>query len=243
MIAVVGAGGPTGLECTQKLLRDGKAVRAIVRDVEKYAGKFGQAAVVEGDVTDEESLKDAFAGCSGVVFAASASTYCGSGGPYEVDYLGVENTARAAAAAGVGRVVLVSSRLVNPENRFHPIRAILNNIRYSLMDYKFEGEEALRESGQEYTIVRPGGLVGGEKEPAEKSTPGTEHIEATGPEGDVGSSHSIHRTDVADVVCAALFSPAAKGKTIEITSRARTDEDPSYADHLRNIFKDIPMDE
>jgi len=243
MIAVVGAGGATGLECVRGFQSSGTKVRAVVRNVEKYAGKFDKAEVVQGDVTDEASLKEAFTGCAGVVFAASASSYRGAGGPFEVDYVGVEKTARAAAAAGVGRVVLVSSRLVNPSNRFHPIRVILNNIKYSLMDYKFQGEEALRKSGQEYAIVRPGGLTGGEGGQRGSTTPsGTEYILAAGPEGDLGSARSIHRTDVAAVVCEALRSAEAKNKTIEIVARPRAEGDPSFEDRVKEIFKSIPTD-
>jgi uncharacterized protein YbjT (DUF2867 family) len=240
MIAVIGAGGPTGVECVQKLLAEGKQVRAVVRNVEKYTGKFGKAEAVQGDVTDEESLQKAFANCVGVVFAASASTYRGAGGAYEVDFMGAEKTARAAASAGVGRVVLVSSRLVNPSNRFHPIRMLLNNVKYSLMDYKFMGEESLRKSGQEYTIVRPGGLTGGEGGRAAATPPGTDFILAAGPEGDLGKARSINRSDVASVVCEALRSPDAKNKTIEVVSRTRTEGDPSFDDHLKEIFKTIP---
>jgi uncharacterized protein YbjT (DUF2867 family) len=43
--------------------------------------------------------------------------------------------------------------------RFHPVRVLLNNIRWSLMDHKYAGEEALRNSGVSYTVVRPGGLT------------------------------------------------------------------------------------
>eukprot|EP00775_Hariotina_reticulata_P007587 gene7587-7792_t len=43
--------------------------------------------------------------------------------------------------------------------RFHPIRIILNNIRWSLMDHKFAGEQLLRHSGLQYTVVRPAGLT------------------------------------------------------------------------------------
>jgi hypothetical protein len=39
----------------------------------------------------------------------------------------------------VGRVVVVSSMLTDPANRWHPVRILLNNIRYSLMDYKYKG--------------------------------------------------------------------------------------------------------
>jgi hypothetical protein len=44
-------------------------------------------------------------------------------------------------------------------HRWHPIRILLNNIRYSLMDEKYLGEQALRASGVPYTVVRPGGLT------------------------------------------------------------------------------------
>jgi uncharacterized protein YbjT (DUF2867 family) len=244
MIAVIGAGGATGLECVRKLVASGQAVRAVVRSIAKYDGKFEKAEVVQGDVTDVESLTKAFSGCKTVVFAASASAYRGAGGPYEVDYLGVQKTVEAAKAAGVEKLVLISSRLVNPKKRFHPIRIILNNIKYSLMDYKFMGEEFLRGCGLEYTIVRPGGLQGGEGGTGMKprADPGTEYILAAGPEGDVGKATSIHRTDVASVVAEAVNSPEAKGKTIEIVARPREDSDPAFDDHLKAIFKSIPLD-
>lgn len=54
---------------------------------------------------------------------------------------GVGNAAAAAKAAGAARMVLVSSMLVHPDNRWHPIRILLNNIRYSLMDKKFAGAQ------------------------------------------------------------------------------------------------------
>ena len=53
---------------------------------------------------------------------------------------GIKSVAQAAAANQ--RVVLVSSALVTPKNRFSPIRIILNNIRWSLMDNKFKGAVA-----------------------------------------------------------------------------------------------------
>jgi len=240
MIAVLGAGGTTGLECVRKLLANGSPVRAVVRSVEKYAGCFGGAEVVSGDVTDQASLVNAFAGCQGVVFAASASTFWD--GPRETDYLGVEKTAKAAETAGVGRVVLVSSRLVDPANRFNPIRIVLNNVKYSLMDYKFRGEEVLRNSGQEYCIVRPGGLVGGDGQRQADAPPGTQHIVAVAAEGDVGKPSSIHRADVAAVVVEALSSPEARNKTVELVARPRRSKDPAFEDRVRSLFAAIPAD-
>lgn len=46
-------------------------------------------------------------------------------------------------------------------HRFHPVRVLLNNIRWSLMDNKFAGEQKLKQSGLPFTIIRPGGLANG----------------------------------------------------------------------------------
>ena len=46
MIAVVGAGGPTGFEVLKALAAQGRSARAVVRSPEKYAGKFGHAEVL-----------------------------------------------------------------------------------------------------------------------------------------------------------------------------------------------------
>lgn len=43
------------------------------------------------------------------------------------------------AARQGAHVVLVTSMLVTPKNRWNPIRLLLNNIRYGLMDSKFKG--------------------------------------------------------------------------------------------------------
>jgi hypothetical protein len=138
-------------------------VRAVVRDPAKYAEKFPSDArleVVKGDVTDAPSLAAALAGAKGVIFAASGVGYWSA---KDVDYQGVVNTAAAAKAAGADRVVLVSSMLTHPSNRWHPVRILLNNIRYSLMDFKFKSEEALKDSGVSWAVVRPGGLTTGER--------------------------------------------------------------------------------
>jgi hypothetical protein len=48
---------------------------------------------------------------------------------------GVKNVAQIAKERGQ-HVVMVSSALVTPKNRFNPIRLLLNNIRWGLMDAK-----------------------------------------------------------------------------------------------------------
>jgi uncharacterized protein YbjT (DUF2867 family) len=83
---VLGAGGPTGLQCVKKLAsQPDTVVRAVVRDPAKYKDVFEQSdklQVVKGDVTDKASLKEALKDASGVIFAASGQTYWS---PSEVD--------------------------------------------------------------------------------------------------------------------------------------------------------------
>lgn len=90
---VIGAGGPTGLECVKRLLQaTDQPVRAVVRDVAKYAGKFpedsgGRLQVVQGDVEKPESLGPALENADGVIFAASGRGYW-SAAPVDRDVSG-----------------------------------------------------------------------------------------------------------------------------------------------------------
>jgi hypothetical protein len=123
-VAVIGAGGPTGRLCVQEAVDRGMSVRAIVRDPTKHGGWPPSVTVVAGDVTQPASLTAALNGARSVVFAAAAAKFFDAD---SVDHLGVQAAAAASRDLGVGHFVLVSSRLVDPKNRWHPIRLLLNN--------------------------------------------------------------------------------------------------------------------
>jgi len=115
-----------------------------VRDPSKYpAGTWpAGVAVVPGDVTDPASLLPALDGADAAIFAASA----GKGVlPATVDEAGVANLA--SKAAGLGRVVLISSALVDPKNGWHPIRLLLNNMRPGKVSEERESRDTAREDG------------------------------------------------------------------------------------------------
>ena len=234
IVAVLGAGGGVGRLIVDQLTSEGVfEVRAVVRSLEKYRSAFSGCEVVAGDVTDQGSLETALAGVDTVIFAASGSTYFS---PQHVDYQGVVNTLNASKSKSVKHLIVITSRLVNPSCRFHPIRVILNNIRYSLMDNKYLGEQAAQASTIPFTIIRPGGLFGGEGQRGEEKPSGVNYIEAVGPEGTGLQGTSIHRADVASVVISAIGKQTAYGKTVEITGRERTDEDPAFEERLKQIF-------
>lgn len=203
-----------------------------MRDPSKHADKFPQSdrlEVVAGDATDRASLDAALAGARGVIFAASGSGYW-SADP--VDHRGVVNTAAAAkAAGGVERVVLVSSMLTDPANRWHPVRILLNNIRYGLMDAKFKGEEALKASGVAWTVVRPGGLKNG---PA-----GQVELKADRDVKKEVGMGSIARADVAAICVEALTNADAAGHKFSVYSPKNAPalaEGADYAAHVRALF-------
>eukprot|EP00873_Tetraselmis_striata_P015836 jgi/Tetstr1/436100/TSEL_024948.t1 len=100
-----------------------------------------------------------------------------------------------------------------------------------ILNYKYEGECALRASRLSYTIVRPTGLVQGAEE-------------AAGPclalefgQGDTVSGR-VSRAEVAQVAAAALALPAAVGKTFEVRRCEAADaKDRTLArDDLQRLF-------
>lgn len=206
------------------MLQNGQKVRAVVRSPEKYADKFPKnprLTVAKGDVTDPASVEEVIQGAQGAIFAASAATFWA---PAAVDFQGVKNVAQAVAQDQ--RVVLVSSALVTPKNRFNPIRIILNNIKWCLMDYKFKGECALRESGKSFTIVRPGQLT---------NKAAGQHKLVTG-QGDNMKPGAVARADVAAVCVAALTTKAADKITFELSTNK---SEAAPAGQTSEIFDDL----
>lgn len=112
---VTGATGMVGAALTRRLVDEGARVRLLVRD-DARLGLIGRAAGqterVRGDVTAPESLLPAMADVTHVVHAAAA---LGTGRPSDRDLLlavnvaGTAAVADAALAAGVARLVHVSS--------------------------------------------------------------------------------------------------------------------------------------
>jgi uncharacterized protein YbjT (DUF2867 family) len=234
-VAVIGAGGGVGHACLKLLLKLGVRVRAVVRDPAKYQYRFfGRAEVVPGDVRDQQALEKALQGCAAVIYAASSKDFWGA---EDVDHRGVERTAAAALACGCLRIVLVSSMYVNKEKyRFKPLRVMLNHVRWGMMDAKFRGEEALRASGIDYCIVRPGGLDHG-------NIPGTaDHVCVLPKDSESvpAGSRSVWRADVAAVCVAAVSDPSSSRTTVEVVARARTGADPPFS--KRQLFAGIEPD-
>jgi uncharacterized protein YbjT (DUF2867 family) len=203
VVLIAGATGGTGQEVVDRALLQGLHVRALVRDEAKARMLFGdRVQYVTGDVREPRSLKKAVKGVDEVICALGSSVQRDpENSPERVDYAGVKALAEAAKAAGVSQFILVSSMgVTHPE---HQLNAMLDNI----LEWKLKGEEAVRATGINYTIVRPGALT---NEPGGQR--GIRIMQGDPREGE----GSISRSDLADVLVSAIGRQDLFGKTFEI---------------------------
>jgi len=211
LLAVSGASGKTGWRVVQEALRQGLAVRALVRPDSQLPPGLEGAEVVRLKLGDTEALHRALEGCDALVIATGARPSIDLSGPLQVDALGVRQQIAACKAVGLERVVLVSSLCAGRWR--HPL-----NLFGLILVWKRVGERWLEQSGLRWTVIRPGGLNEREE--------GLEREGVVFSGADEQESNSIPRRLVARVCLEALHSPAAEGRIIEITSSPQQPPQP-----------------
>jgi len=188
-LTVLGAAGATGIPLVEHALAAGHQVTALARSPDKLTITNPSLLVVQGDATDRAALSQAMKGASAVI------SVLGARGPV------IAEAARAIVAVatqqGPQRVVMLSSFAVE-RDRLTPITRLVTRMAMSSqIKDKAAGEEALRASGLDWTIVYPTKLTNGPKtEP--RVVPETRKV---------GLSQQISRADVA----AFLLQTAADG--------------------------------
>ncbi len=200
---VVGATGGTGQWIVRELVERGIPVVALVRNLEKGQQLLPAAAhLVVGDVLQPDSLAVAIADCDVILCATGAAPGFDPTAPYKVDYEGTKNLVDLAQTKGINHFVLVSSLCAS--QLFHPL-----NLFWLILVWKKQAEEYLRQSGVNYTIVRPGGL---------KDEDNTNPVLMAS--ADSLFDGSIPRQKVAKVCVEALLQPAARNKIVEVIAKA-----------------------
>ncbi len=143
MFAIIGATGRTGRQAAETLRSWGLPVRAVVRSPEKAADLAARGAeVVVADLDDEAALTEALTGATGLYFL-TAPPWTAADPVAEAAERG-ERVVRAAKAAGVGHVVLLSSVGAQHPAGTGPIAGL------------YVVEQALRASGLPSTFLRAG---------------------------------------------------------------------------------------
>ncbi len=203
-LLVIGATGGTGREVVRETRQRGLQVRVLVRDLESARARFGDGIeYVVGDVREPELMSEWMRDVDYVISALGSNVRRDSQNtPQRIDFAATRDLANAAAAAGVKHFVLVSSMGVTHED--HMLNRMLDNI----LKWKLRGEDALRDSGVPYTIVRPGGLRDGPRAGLIRVLQGD----------DPASQGHISRADVAYVCLEILGQQPAFGKRFEIVA-------------------------
>ena len=209
-ITVFGATGKTGKEIVKQALALGYDVKAFVRDPQKMDITDDKLVLVKGDVTSPEEVNRAVESVEGVIVALGASS------DMQADIVMEKGTINIIAAMkkhGVKRLVVESSYAMSgsPEGV-----AFMKNMGMGeeqiagvqhILDDKTKQEEAVRQSGLEFVIVRPLMLT-------DNTKTGTYRVAES---LDVKTGDTISRADVADFMLKSLTDNEWIGKTLAIS--------------------------
>ncbi|MFF4540045.1 NAD(P)H-binding protein [Streptomyces aureus] len=192
MFVVTGATGNVGRSLVRTLAETGARVTATSRGITGTDVPEG-VAYVRADLADAESLRPVFDGADAL--------FLQNGGP-SAHRLNPRDILDVAKEGGVGHVVLLSSQGVatRPGSASHgdTARAI---------------EDAVRQSGMTWTILRPGGFDSNAYAWAESVRA---HRVVAAPFADIGLP-TVDPDDIAEVAAAALREDGHTGQVYELT--------------------------
>jgi uncharacterized protein YbjT (DUF2867 family) len=192
MIVVTGATGNVGRPLVAALAAAGHAVTAVARGATAALPRTeGGVVGVRADVTDVRNLEPALAGARALCLIVP-----GAGSDIDGSTL-----MHAATDAGVRRVVLLSSQAAGTRS------GSISHAPFAML------EEAVRASGLEWTILRPGGFASNANAWAASIR---EQRTVFAPYADVALP-IIDPLDVADVAAVALNEDGHAGRTYELT--------------------------
>jgi putative NADH-flavin reductase len=204
-LGILGATGGTGRLVVEQALAAGHNVTALVRSPEKLTISDSRLRVMTGRATDAHDVARALAGADAVI-----STLGGSGSVIADSTQAIVDAAR---QTGLKRVVALSSFLVERERLNAPLRLVSSFAVGSMVKDKSFGEEILRSSDLDWTIVYAALLTNG---------PATGTASAL-PEGvKWGMSNRISRADVAAWLVQIVTGAQYSRRSVAITGGTRT---------------------
>jgi nucleoside-diphosphate-sugar epimerase len=166
--AITGGSGFLGVHLARRLATNGNLVRTL--DLEPPDDELGAAGVqsVVGDIRDAEKARELCAGMDVLVHAAAALPIRRSANEIRsVNVDGAATIARAAAEAGVSRVIVVSTTAVYGVPETHPITEETPLAPLGAYgESKTEAEEVFRRLGSgrlDVAILRPKTFLGSER--------------------------------------------------------------------------------
>lgn len=217
-ITIVGGHGSIAMLLHPILRRKGHRVRGIIRK-EEQADDLQEAGAepVVCDIEEHEDISGAVGAVDAVLFAAGAGPGSGAKRKFTVDRDGAIKLIEAAKKNNISRYVIISAMgLDEPRG---------NAVFQAYQQAKAEADEALKKSGLDYTIIKPGRLT---------DEAGTGQV-ALAPDL---PRDEIPRQDVAEVLAEILESPQAAGLELDLT----TGETP-ISQAVENVMKIVEEEE
>ena len=201
-IAITGASGKTGYRISEEAVKKGYKVRQIIRKNSKVSAGLERLETIRVSLDKKGELDEAFKDIDALIIATGARASLDLTGPAKVDALGVYRQLESCKRVGIKRVILVSSLCTG--KLFHPL-----NLFGLILIWKKIGENFLRKSNLNWTIIRPGGLKESENIKNENINYSSENIQVEG---------SIPRRLVAKCCIDSLKNKSSINKLIEVTS-------------------------
>ena len=201
-IAIVGGHGKIARLLHPMLLGAGHEPVALVRKPEQRESLEAAgvtARLLDIESADADAFVTAFEGCDAVVFSAGGGPDGNIERKRTVDLEGSLKSIEAAQRAGIRRLVQVSAIGVD-----EPLGEDVAPVWKAYVEAKRDADAALRDSGLDWTILRPGRLT---------DEPGTGRIAL----GDVPRGE-VPRADVAETIVAVLEEPASAGHQWNLVS-------------------------
>jgi uncharacterized protein YbjT (DUF2867 family) len=199
-IVIAGGHGQIALKLTRLLASRGDRVRGLIRIPDHGADlKDAGANPVLCDLEHDSDIPAKTGAADAIVFAAGAGAGSGIERKQSMDRDGALKLIAAAKSGGIPRFLMIST--------FHADEPRGNEIFQAYMRAKAEADAALRASGLDYTIIRPGRLT---------DAPGTGRVNLA----PRLKGADVPRDDVAAVLAGCLIDPRTVGRQWELTAGA-----------------------
>ena len=197
-VVIVGGHGKIALRLEKLLAERGDSPRGIIRATDQAPDleAIGAEPIVL-DIENVDDISDALAGADAVVFSAGAGAGSGPGRKRTVDYGGAVKLADAAASQEIRRYLMVSAIGANRPERW-------SDQMRPYYEAKADADEYVRDSGLDFTIVRPGRLT---------DDPGTGQVQVA---ETLEGGGSVSREDVAAVLAECLTAENTIGKSFDL---------------------------
>jgi putative NADH-flavin reductase len=209
-LTILGASGATGTCLTSQALAAGHDVTAVVRDPARLAiPAHPRLRILTADVMDPVAISPATAGADVVISAVGPR----GTGPTTVIQDSVRSIIQAMEKTGTRRLLQVSGSVVADDGESPYLRYLLKPLarrtflRHVCADMR-RGEDEIRHSSLDWTIVRPPALTG-------KAARGTYR---TAIDRNLPHGFTVTRADLAAFMLTLLDDPASVHRHVSIAS-------------------------